>query len=275
MATKPKPKITTLVPWFGSNRLHAHKVGELLSDCNWVGIPFAGGMCEISHIEARTILVNDLHHELINLANVVSEDVELLQKTLRSKLFHPDTLEYSRDQLRKANVLCRVNQAANFFVVCWMTRAGTAGTKAEKTAKLALRWSAGVVDSVVRYQSAIDGLPYWSRQFKRCTFSCLDFFEFLLRCNDLPRSGIYADPPFIDKGKKYLHNCGKTSEEQEACHVLIAKTLERFSQARVVVRAYDCEFIREVYDEKDWTWHEFTGRKQTNDDALEVLLVRN
>jgi len=37
-------KVKALMPWFGSNRLLAHRVGELLEGCSWVGVPFAGSM---------------------------------------------------------------------------------------------------------------------------------------------------------------------------------------------------------------------------------------
>lgn len=47
-------RITTLVPWYGSNRTLAENVGAALKGCSWVGVPFAGGMCELGHIEART-----------------------------------------------------------------------------------------------------------------------------------------------------------------------------------------------------------------------------
>lgn len=43
--------ITALAPWFGSNRMLARYVGEELAGCQWVGVPFAGGMAEIFQIE--------------------------------------------------------------------------------------------------------------------------------------------------------------------------------------------------------------------------------
>lgn len=37
----------------------------------------------------------------------------------------------------------------------------------------------------------------------------------------------------------------------------------------------DHPLVRELYPESAWTWNRFDGRKQTNDAAPEVLLVRN
>jgi hypothetical protein len=54
-----KPTTTAIAGWFGGNRLLAPRVGAALEGCNHVVILFAGGMCEVPHITARTILVND------------------------------------------------------------------------------------------------------------------------------------------------------------------------------------------------------------------------
>jgi hypothetical protein len=44
--------------------------------------------------------------------------------------------------------------------------------------------------------------------------------------------------------------------------------------ARVVCRFYDHPLVRELYPEQRWTWrHLAGGRKQTNGDAPEVLLL--
>lgn len=68
--------ISCLAPWFGSNRMLAHEVGRALSGCEWVGIPFAGGMAELPQIRARTIVANDLHKHIINLAEVVADEID-------------------------------------------------------------------------------------------------------------------------------------------------------------------------------------------------------
>lgn len=44
------PKVSAIASWFGSNRMLAPRVGEALTGCDWVGIVFAGGMCEAACI---------------------------------------------------------------------------------------------------------------------------------------------------------------------------------------------------------------------------------
>jgi hypothetical protein len=72
-----KPAVTSIAPWFGSNRTLAENVGKLLRGCSWVGVPFAGGMSELLHITAPSVLVSDLHTHVLNLAAVTPSNVVL------------------------------------------------------------------------------------------------------------------------------------------------------------------------------------------------------
>src|SRR3989442_1336237 len=93
-----KRTINALAPWFGANRLLGEHVGHHLRGCEWVGIPFCGGMSELAHIDARTVLVSDLHRHVLNLARVVAD--EALCSQLRTRLdatpFHPDILAHAQ-----------------------------------------------------------------------------------------------------------------------------------------------------------------------------------
>jgi DNA adenine methylase len=266
------PQISAIAPWFGSNRNLAEKVGEQLAGCAWVGVPFAGGMCEVPRIEARTVLVNDLHRGVINLATCVREHwlrKPLLQK-LRGTIFHPDTLAEAQ-RIYAADDSPRVVKAWAYFVICWMTRSGTAGTDQECTASLALRWTAGGGDSAVRFRSALRSIAEWSRVFARCTFSVMDAFEFLDRLGDIAGHGVYCDPPFPDVGARYSHSFSEADQRR------LAAKLATFENCRVVVRYYDHPLIRELYPAgQGWRWLFLQGGKtQHGKDAPEVLIVKN
>jgi DNA adenine methylase len=263
--------ITALAPWFGSNRLLAHRVGELLEGCNWVGIPFAGGMSELAYITARTIVVNDLHRHVINLATIAAHPMlgPKLYRRLKRIPFHPLSLAEAQAHCREFEPGAQADfaAAAAYFVASWMGRNGKAGTDDEFSGGLALRWNAGGGDSAVRYRSAVHALVSWRRVFARCTFSALDAFAFLEKCKDAHGHGIYCDPPFPGPGDAYRH---KFDERQ---HGLLAERLQGFTRARVVCRFYDHPLVRELYVQECWEWIELVGRKQTNEDAPEVLLV--
>jgi hypothetical protein len=227
--------------------------------------------------------VNDKHRAIINLARVVADDRlrPLLVRVLARKAFHPDELAdcqgrcIDRDDYRADGMLLpNLEWAADYFVCCWMGRASKAGIDDEFNGRPSIRWKSDGGDSMVRYRSALRSLVPFSRALRRCTFETMDAFDFLERCEDIDGHGLYADPPFPGVGQRYKHNAGKGAEEV-AWHTRLRDALVRFDHTRVVCRFYDHPLIRELYPEGEWAWHFLTGRKQSNEDAPEVLLVRN
>jgi hypothetical protein len=282
LAKERLPAIGAIAPWFGSARLLGPAVGQLLKGASWVGIPFAGSMAEIPYIRARTIVVNDLHKGVITLARVVSDELlgPKLYRRLRRHALHPDDLAESQSVCRKMEERADCSDlldeetilrwAEHMFVASWLARSGSAGTKTEFDAKLALRWAAGGGDSAVRFQNAIRSINAWRRSLRRATFSSIDAFAFLQKCKDLPQHAIYCDQPFPGgPGDKYKFHFTQKQTER------LSQELLRFGHARVVSRFYDHPIVRDLYPETEWTWHHLSGRKQTNEAAPEVLLVRN
>lgn len=276
------PKVTALAPWFGSNRSLAHRVGELLDGCKWVGVPFAGGMSELLHITAPTVLVSDLHRHVLNLAAVVANELDCprLVRMLDALPYHPDVLAAAQARCAEREAAadadwfgggpqplpCDLLWARDYFVSAWMSRNGSAGTRGEFAAPLSVRWCAGGGDSAQRFRSATDSLAAWSAVMRRCTFVRCDVFKFVPDAPDLPRHGLYLDPPFPDAGDGYKH--GFTTEDQRR----LSRLLARFERTRVVVRYYDHPLIRELY--AGWHWeHPEGGKTQTNQAAPEVLLT--
>lgn len=266
-------KVSALAPWFGSNRLLAPEVGKRLAGCKWVGIPFAGGMCELPHIKAPTVLVNDLHAHVVNLARVVKDDRERLVEAVEALPFHPAVLKAAQErcQLRDLGMPPPgdhpLNWAADYFVCAWMARSATAGTGDEFEAGLSTRWTATGGDSVVRFRNAAAGLADWQAAMKRCTFTTLDWRDFMREVRDARGHGVYADPPFPGPGKRYKHSF------DDGKHLELARGLGALAKTAVVARFYDVPLVRELYPEGRWRWHRLAGgRKQSNAAAPEVLI---
>ena len=280
-------KIGTLAQWYGSNRYLAEHVGAALRGCEWVGVPFAGGMCELPYIEARTVIVADKHAHVINLALAVADEsmCQLLSRRLDSEPFHEALLVLCQRSLREREEQADrhggplwkpgdrpdYEWAFAYFFSVWASRAEAAGTRGEFDAGFSVRWTAGGGDSCVRFRNAAAGLKEWQQVMRRCTFVCLDVFEFLAEAarRKRPGHGLYLDPPFPGPGDKYKH---PFSREQ---HRRLAGELAAMGPIRVVCRFYDDPLIRELYPAPVWEWrHLEGGRKQSNAAAPEVLLVK-
>ena len=270
--------VRALAPWFGAGRLIADAVGRELEGCSWVAIPFAGGMSEVAAIGARSIAVNDKHRHIINLARVVADDGlrAWLVRRLKRIAFHPDELKWAQHYCLES-FLAResldmedtphVDSAVAYFITCWMGRSHKSGSVDEFNGGISTRWNANGGDSNVRYRSALRGLVEWGRIMRRCSFTCLDAFEFLAKCPDTADTGIYVDAPWPDDGVKYKHKFS------EADHDRLMGELSRFTRARVAIRFGDHPLIRKLYDDRVWTWIPADGRTQTNETKREVLII--
>lgn len=281
------PQISAIAPWFGSNRNLAAKVGEQLAGCAWVGVPFAGGMCELPRIKARSILVGDLHAHVLNLAKVVG--VPRLNVELREMLtaipFHEDALAEAqrrcveRERSQDSNWFGEqvydgrfdVEWACDYFVCAWMSRSGVAGTRNEFTAGLSVRWDATGGDSATRFRHAADALEAWQEIMRRCVFVRTDCFAFLSNALDREEHAVYCDPPFPDAGDGYKFAFDEADQRK------LAAALGTFKRCRIVVRYYDHPLIRELYPAgQGWRWlHLAGGKTQHGKDAPEVLIVKN
>lgn len=268
-------KVTALTPWFGSNRMLAKHAGELLTGCRFVAIPFAGGMSELLHIGARTILVGDLHRHVINLANVLRDDRAgpALIRRLRRTPFHEAAHRMARTICRDVEAgegqVPPVQWAQAYFMAAWMGRNGVAGTGGEFRASFSVRYDGNGGDSATRFRSATEALRDWRKVMPRCTFVVRDCFELLADVKDEEGTGIYADPPWPDDGDSYRHKFDGGQQRR------LAATLAAYTRARVVVRYGDHPLVRELYPAPHWRWVELTGRTAANKGKAEVLLVND
>lgn len=273
-----KPRITAPIQVFGSGRSIAKNVGKLLEGCGWVGIPFCGGLSEIGEITAGAIICNDQHELAINLYRVIKNNSvrPFLIERLKRQLFHAAELEVAQAYLKKHGVreLCDVKAAQTYFTCLWMSRAGLGLTPSELDGSLSTRWDYGSGgDSLVRWQSAIEALPWFGEQFQRCQFLVMDAFDFIERARDSAEIGIYVDPPFPKVGRKYQHNAGDDDAAEREWHTRLRDALARFTKTNLVCRFYDHELIRELYPQNVWIWNTIQGRDQRNQNKTEVLIT--
>lgn len=280
-------KTTALAGWYGSNRMLAANVGAELSGCEYVAVPFTGGMSELAHIHARTVQVNDLHRHVINLASVAAHPVlgPKLYRRLRRLAFHPDVLAEAQrickvrevgheglmvifdGQSWSAQVPPDLEWAVDYFVASWMGRGGNAGTDGEFTGAISTRWNANGGDSATRFRSAASGLPQWRRILRHCNFSHMDAFAFLARVKDAEGHGLYVDAPWPDAGDFYKHKFPPEDQSR------LSAVLGAYRKTKVVIRFGVHPLIEKLYPRDKWRWREQTSRAQSNGDVREALIV--
>ncbi len=267
--------VTSIAPWVGGARINAERIGVEIGHQDLVVIPCCGGCSEVPHIDARQILINDVHDHVITLAVTVADDsgLERLQAAVENLLVHPGFLRRAtetiraieEDEARQWGV--DPEWAAAYFAIVWLSRS-SAGSDTELTSGLSARYTATGGSSAKRLRSAIEGLREWHALLKeKCEFNCRDFRDLLDRIEDRKGHAIYVDPPWKDAKVRYKH----TFTEED--HRDLASLLGQFRGCRVVIRHSDHPLYRELYPVNQWTWTPIGGRNQGNKRISEVLIT--
>lgn len=283
-------KIGGLAPWFGAKRnptLQQLILAEIGPHSLWCEL-FAGS-CAITLAKpaARLEIVNDKYGPLVNAARVLAssrwpELHERLNRTLCAAALFIE----ARDRYKLpgpvapsvAGVEDKHVEAAYWFMVFhWQGRAGFGGTK-HYNYHAANRYTATGGGTARRFRSACESVPAWAQRLAAVEIKNQDALELAEKINDEPGAVIYADPPYIEKGAKYVHDL---EDEQ---HARLAEILKSKHRARVIVSYYDHPRVRELYPPDWWTWVHVPitkglnnqgarGRRTSDAKAPEVLII--
>ena len=244
-------KIKALAPWFGSKRNLAVRIVEALGSHRAYWEPFCGSMAVLLNKPAvGQEYVNDLHGDLVNLARVVREEplaVELHDRLVRT-LFCEALLADSAAVVTGSSAVtdrADLDRAYHYFVYSWMGRNGVSGSDRIGTT-FARRFTSLGGQAAKRFASAVDSLPEWHRRLRHVNILCADAFELLPRIEDAAGTAMYVDPPYLEKGAKYVHDF------DPADHARLAGELARFTKTRVVVSYYDHPALVELYPPDRW-----------------------
>lgn len=273
--------ITSLAPWFGGKRTMAPVIVDALGPHSVYWEPFCGSMAVLlAKPPCRTEVVNDLHGDLVNLARCVQHPAlgPALYRRLRRVWF-------SESQFRECHAEIKANappapgsapdpgRAFAYFVTSWQGMNGVAGVSATST-NFARRFSSLGGDPAARWVGAVRSIPQWRKRLERVQVLSSDGIDLCEKIEDRPGVAVYADPPYLVKGAKYLHDFADDD------HRRLASALCRFRSTRVVVSYYDHPDLAALYP----GWHvrrvdatkgmvnsgKRDGKGRT--DALEVLL---
>lgn len=238
-------KITAIVPWFGSKRTLAPRIVAELGEhrCYWE--PFCGSLA-ILLSKAKTTMetVNDLHGDLVNLARILKDPVEgpRLYRRARRTLFAQEIFVDADDEMTRP-FAPTPERAYWFFVHSWFARNGVAGSNGGMA--FCVRYTSKGGQPAKRWESAVDSIPAWSRRLRGVTILNECGIDLCERIEDLDGTVIYADPPYLVKGAKYIHDF------DDPDHDRLARALRRFRHTRVIVSYYQHPKLADLYP--DWT----------------------
>lgn len=247
--------IGALAPWFGAKRTLAARVVAALGQHRAYWEPFCGSMSVLlAKPQCSMETVNDLHGDLINLARVIQHDTlgPLLYRRLRRTLMHEVFMHEAAERWKeRGNVPAGhepdVDRAADFFLSSWMGRNGVSGTSSYNQG-FSARYTKNGGHTATRFCSAVDSIPSWRRRLRGVTILNRDGFDIIAKIEDATGVAMYVDPPYVEKGAKYVHDF--ESED----HHRLADALGRFRRTRVVVSYYDDPLVRELY--RGWSFIE-------------------
>jgi DNA adenine methylase len=244
--------IGALAPWFGAKRTMAPAIIAELGPHHAYWEIFCGSMAVLmAKPPSRTEIVNDLHRDLVNLARCV-RDAGLgpeLYRRLRRTLCCQETFKAALAAIREHDPADPakapdVERAFDYFVASWQGMNGVAGTSAFNT-NFARRFSTSGGDAGARWIGVVRSIPAWRKRLRGVQVFHSDGIELAGKIEDKDGVVIYADPPYLVKGAKYLHDFA------EADHARLAEALRRFRKTRVVVSYYADPRLQDLYP--GWT----------------------
>lgn len=275
--------INALSPWYGAKRSLAEPLVRAIGKPKAFWDVFCGSCAVLFSLPRCAVeVVNDLNADLINLARWVRSDSwPLLFERLNRTFVGPDVFNESAAVIEgepfAQGSAPNMNRAYHFMVYSWQGRSGTLGTKGRQT--FAMRFTSNGGNQARRFRSAVDSLPDWADRLANVTILNDDAFAIIPKIEDKRGTVIYADPPYLKKSAKYLHDfetcsacagapnpcsCGACVQPGQqhnngpcrACkscrgkpdgHARLALALRRFTLTRVVVSYYDHPRLPDLY----------------------------
>jgi DNA adenine methylase len=216
--------------------------------------------------------VCDLNGDLINLARVLADAVSgpALYRKLRRLPASEEIFNLACEPV--PDDVGDMGRAAAYFIESWLGRNGLTGSR-YKGNSFCVRYTNNGGSTATRWNSAVRSILEFRRRLRDVTILCRSAFEVLPNIADEDGTAIYADPPYLQKSKSYIHDFFTTD------HGVLAKELCRFKRARVVVSYYDDPLLGDYYP--GWTVRKLTRHKNMSNSgggngekaAPEVLLL--
>ena len=244
----PHFTIGGLAPWFGSKRTLGPRIAAEMGPHTAFWDLFTGSMSVLLAKEpSRMEVVNDFHGDLINLARVIQHATlgPKLYRWLRRVLASEAEFRAALAVIRSAeppatDAPLDLDRAFSYFVASWQGMNGVAGTSSFNT-NFARRFSSKGGDQGARWSGVVRSIPGWRRRMERVQILRSCGIALARKIEDRGGTVIYADPPYLVKGAKYLHDFTPDHHRE------LAEALGWFRETRVVLSYYDHPDLATLY----------------------------
>lgn len=238
--------IGSLAPWYGAKRTMAPVIVEAIGPHLVYWEPFCGSMAILlAKPRCGVEVVNDMHGDLINLARVIQH------QRLGPALYRRLRRVWASEELCRGSVAViradtpvpeqpDAERAFHYFIASWQCMSGLAGTKTVN-GNFAKRYTSNGGDPALRWNRAVASIPAWRKRLSLVQVLRSDGVGLCERIEDKGGTVVYCDPPYIEKGAKYLHDFA------EADHERLAFALRRFERTRVIVSYYAHDRLSRLY----------------------------
>lgn len=246
-----RPVLGGTLPYYGSKRAQADEIVAEFGPHRGFAELFCGSLAvTLAKAPVSMEIVNDLYGDVTNLTRVLASDrwAELCARVDRTPMAY---VLHEEAKLRTAGECpvapsvaevgdLHVDRAYWFLVLSWQGINGVTGT-GRCNMQVARRFTVGGGHGAQRWQGVADSMPFWHRRLKDVLIDQMNGIDLAERLADDGAWVIYADPPYWQKGDKYVHDF--TPEDHER----LAAVLSAKRRTRVVVSYYDHPEIRRLY----------------------------
>jgi DNA adenine methylase len=240
-------KVKAIAPWFGSKRNLAPDIIAELGPHRAYWEPFCGSISVLlAKPRSSMETVNDLNGDLVNLARRIQDPKTGLDlyRRLRRTWMCSDLFRDSAVIIKEHPFQATPERAFHYFVFCWMGRNGDSGTT-KVGYHFCRRFTKNGGHAATRFKNVVDSIPAFNDRMRNITILNDDGFGLLERIEDADGVVLYLDPPYIEKGAKYVHDFNQDD------HARLSELLQRFKKTRVVVSYYEHPLLDSLYP--GWT----------------------
>lgn len=199
---------------------------------------FGSGAVFFSKEASKHEIINDLDGQVINLFRVMREHPEeLAQAVSLTPYAREEFLEIEKQLIEENYTGDAVEDARRFLVRSWQ------GFRGKMTGRSGWQTSrSGNAGNPAKYWDSIpERIGFAAERLKHAQIESMPALDLIRQCNK-PETLVYADPPYIVKGRGKMYHC---EMQEDAQHIELLNALQGY-RGSVILSGYDNELYNDM-----------------------------